>query len=448
MKIKYDSDDDQISEFINGYFHNSWINGNISTNTGANSSTNESSRVRTDFILLKKGTRLSFNENDLLSGFYVFKYSRNKTFIRSGGYFREYFVDCDCYIRLISKYLDEREITDVTLFNNKVRIEEKNSGVPIVKPYISGNFNKLFISDAWSGVVGAAMTASTITDVYTAWETLRIANSGSITRNLLGNGGDANNTADATLPIYEYTISPFENGEGLANKKLIPPPTILINACLHGDEKTTAWQLLHFFTQMFSTLSTDETMAAIKSSVQFKIIPVSNPGGYNANTRDNLHGVNLNRNFDFLFNAATDADKGTAVHSELEAQILRDWLAANQDTMMYIDFHNMGIDDENLSYINTPNLDIQRVYTSVIRRLSDVWKRRGISYSANLVYGFLENNQWPTAFNEAYYIDGIFYSMILEIIHTYGTKYSADVIKMGTELFGNFLFSMIDFISR
>jgi hypothetical protein len=435
-----------ISELVDGYFYNSWEIGALHTGTGADYAS--TTRVRTPYIFVKKGTRITFNEKNIMGGLFICIYTLNKTYKSGSGYFQEYFAEDDCYLRLTSRYLDDRTITDASAFNNIVKIEEKAAGVPLAKPYISGDFNKLFISDEWTRITGAAMTASTITDVYAGWETLRLANTGSITRTLLGKGGNASNVADAALDIYEYTISPSENGEGTVAKKLIPPYLVLITANMHGDEKTTTWQLLDFFTQMYAKLATDETMAALKSSVKFKIIPTVNPGGYNANTRNNLHGVNLNRNFDYLFSSATDADKGVAPYSELESMIVKNWLAANQDAIMYIDFHNMSIDDENLSYINSPNRDILRVYSSVIRRMSDVWKRRGISYSANVAYGFLANDQWPMACQDAYFNHGITYSTILEIIHTYGTQYSADVLRMGTELFGNFLFSMLDFISR
>ena len=436
-----------ISELSAGYYYNAWTIGNVDIATGDNTSSNATKRVNTDYIFIKKGTLITFVEQTSKAGFYVLVYTLSKSFVLARGYFREYRAAEDCYVRLVSKYLDDRVITDATDFYNMCRIEPKFGGIPIVKPYISGEFTKLYRTDNYTGSTGATLVATTITDVYAAWDALMAAHTGSITRTLLGNGGNASNVADATLPIYQYTISASNNDKFYSNR-LYPAPTVLLMTGLHGDEKSPVWSALDFFTQMYAKLATDETLAAIKSSVTFKVIPVANPGGYNANTRRNLHNVNINRNFSFLFSATTDGDKGAAAYSELEAQIVRDWLVANKTASLFIDFHNNVKDGEIISYVNTPNLEIQRAYASVIRRLSDVWKRGGVTFTADKAYGYVENNQWPTSYNEAFYVDGIYYSAILEIVRTYGAEYSAEVLQMGTETLANYLYAMLDFISR
>ncbi len=121
-----------------------------------------------------------------------------------------------------------------------------------------GNFGKPFKTAACASVAPGEtfdLTASTITNIYAAWDALVTANPSVITKTLLGYGGRADGTADNTLPIYVSMISKCWSRATFS--------VLLITCGVHGDEKSPVWGTLQFVTQMLANWRTDEALAAI-----------------------------------------------------------------------------------------------------------------------------------------------------------------------------------------
>ena len=89
---------------------------------------------------------------------------------------------------------------------------------------------------------------------------------------------------------------------------------------------------------MVENLNGNLMLDSLLSNFTFRIIPIANPGGYNANSRNNLRNVNINRNFSYgWINSSESVD---APYSEIETQIIHQWLLNNKNAFAYIDHHN------------------------------------------------------------------------------------------------------------
>jgi len=122
-------------------------------------------------------------------------------------------------------------------------------------------------------------------------------------------------------------------------------PTIYIGAAVHGWEWENAYGLLRFA----ELISAQPTLDGIDTSpFHFRIMPVQNPYGFDQFTRQNAHGVDLNRNFDCVWkelpvvqDVAVPWDynhKGTRPASEPETQIIQGIFDKHQPVSV-VDFH-------------------------------------------------------------------------------------------------------------
>ena len=229
-------------------------------------------------------------------------------------------------------------------------------------------------------------------DIIDAYESLRYAHPEYITRNALGNvrkihadnsdtlnpqfeanalarstfestidstildqeyllDGESNDTPGYT--IWEYVFKPRVRTNPLDSRVI---PKIYLDAGIHGFERCAVFGLFQFMYDVTENWTTNKSLETLRNNVEFHIIPVSNPYGFNHNFYTNERGVNINRNFvhpgyDEETDAAswekTDASasqyNGPAPFSEPETQILRDWLeSAETSITFYANLHTDG----------------------------------------------------------------------------------------------------------
>jgi protein MpaA len=91
--------------------------------------------------------------------------------------------------------------------------------------------------------------------------------------------------------------------------------TIFIMATIHGNEAAG----VTLVEQLSEHLRENPTVLAGKRVV---LLPVANPDGMAANTRENLHGVDLNRNFD-ASNRVDSETNGQSALTEPESRVLQ-----------------------------------------------------------------------------------------------------------------------------
>jgi hypothetical protein len=117
-------------------------------------------------------------------------------------------------------------------------------------------------------------------------------------------------------------------GHSLENRPLIlhytphfaaaPGGTLFIGG-VHGDERATTLVLLSFldrFQRQEQVTSTEPPALGV--------VPMANPDGYLCNRRTNARGVDLNRNFETGWSAASEEPSGKHPWSEPESRALRD----------------------------------------------------------------------------------------------------------------------------
>ena len=155
-------------------------------------------------------------------------------------------------------------------------------------------------------------------------------------------------------------------------------PTVIMDACIHGNEYPCAMALLNFMTLVAQ--STSGIYSWLKNNVRFVIIPIVCPIGYANETRWNANHVNLARNFGTFWSYG-DSDpesadyRGSAPLSEPESQYIQAVLEGNRDAILYYNWHTHGVFTSfaymtSFHYFGT--LDVmQRVGYDVVRSITD-----------------------------------------------------------------------------
>lgn len=135
--------------------------------------------------------------------------------------------------------------------------------------------------------------------------------------------------------IYKYVFTPTAYTK-----------TFVINCGIHGGEYVTPFSVYNLMDALYGEKFKHQFLDELRENVRFVIIPISNPHGWDHNTRYNGNGVDINRNFDYLWSSVTDYPKGDSAFSEAEAVIIRDILLDYKPDA-YFDLHNTGAFDYN-----------------------------------------------------------------------------------------------------
>lgn len=213
------------------------------------------------------------------------------------------------------------------------------------------------------------------------------ANPEYITKQVLGK--DHSNTYD----IYRYDFTP-PNYE----------KTITLFSCLHGNEYTSFFGLCRFLKELCEKTS-EPNLSYLRNKIRLVVVPIANPWGFVNGQRQNVNGVDLNRNFDYRWDDYLSDKglegaiyyKGTAPFSEKESEICRDLLASISDLVASIDFHTITtIEAEKILYY-------PRFQDNALTALSDVVKK--FNYGQNRA--IFSSSAVPTLTNYACYTHGI-----------------------------------------
>lgn len=149
------------------------------------------------------------------------------------------------------------------------------------------------------------------------------------------------------------------NGSSHVAKK-----AVVFHGLIHAREWIAGMTTMYAADNLLDGYATDLRVQNVMDNVEFFVVPVLNPDGYeysrtvNRNWRKNRRpngggsfGVDLNRNFDFNWGAGfggssgnvnSEVYRGPAPFSELESQALRDLFLDNQQIVSHIDFHSYG----------------------------------------------------------------------------------------------------------
>lgn len=158
-----------------------------------------------------------------------------------------------------------------------------------------------------------------------------------VTRTLLGN-------EPTGLPIYQYDFKPPTLS--LAYGVAMEYPKIIYNSAIHGMEKHAAVGAAKVFQAICNNWRENEVLEMLRWNIHFIVTPILNPWGYNANTRKNSNGIDLNRNFSHGWTKGDDPASfdysGTTPASEIETQLMEQLIVDNKDALFFVDHHNSG----------------------------------------------------------------------------------------------------------
>lgn len=138
-----------------------------------------------------------------------------------------------------------------------------------------------------------------------------------ITKETLGR--DASNTFD----IYNYKVS-LNTGD---------KPVVLLIVGEHGDELNSAMLGYYAYREIVTG-----ALKKYLNFVDFWVVPLMNPYGYEHQTRNNANDVNLNRDFpaEWAYNTSAHNKTGNYSLSQPEAELIYDLLVDNKDKILFM----------------------------------------------------------------------------------------------------------------
>lgn len=149
-------------------------------------------------------------------------------------------------------------------------------------------------------------------------------------------------------PIYGYEFNvPRVPTDGDGRLKEKTPKMVLVSG-VHGQEKAGIYNLYNTMKAITQDWRTNELLETLRYNVDFIVVPVVNPDGFDRTERKNENGVDLARNFPERWeyapsNPDTITYRGASPLSEAGSQAVSQLLEENkEDTILFMSHHNFG----------------------------------------------------------------------------------------------------------
>lgn len=109
-------------------------------------------------------------------------------------------------------------------------------------------------------------------------------------------------------------------------------PAVIYHGAQHGNEASGAMVVAYIADHLLSNYGTDGRATTLVDTVDWLLVPITNPDGYVDHDRYNAHGVDLNRNWG-------GPGAPSNAFSEPETAAMRDLFLAHENVRGHIDFH-------------------------------------------------------------------------------------------------------------
>lgn len=255
---------------------------------------------------------------------------------------------------------------------------------------------------------------------------------------VLGTDGQGNQ-----LRSYKFSRPPMTNDYEFERTK------VGIMSGLHGGERYPVYALHQFMKDLSENEYSNEVFDRIMTNVDFYIIPIGCPTGWDNGTRQNWNGVNLNRNFDAHWETTSDADKGSSPASEEETQLIQNWMIDNE-LDYFTDFHvaNMGTHEDayTASWFQTDNEDdvSAKNYYRTLNVVTNLYSKKYDELPNDLIYGHIKKSGSLSQSNRFASANGIKGSLLE--ISEYIKWFEGDIYKVGinwsAEMIGNLIIEL------
>lgn len=186
--------------------------------------------------------------------------------------------------------------------------------------------------------------------------------------------------------IYEYTLESLkiDSTNDVVHKK----PKVLIVGGVHGDEKSPVFAIYNFVNLLANHWQDNKLLEFIRFNIDFKIIPLANPDGFDAMTRRNANNVDINRDFPTGWTKVTSGSglNGDNPLSQPETQNIYNLLNNNSDALFGIDFHNSmyGENTQFACWAGSIDDNQAKVMQNVISLMGRKWKRKYPAFPQDL----------------------------------------------------------------
>jgi len=272
--------------------------------------------------------------------------------------------------------------------------------------------------------------------------------------------------SDGEQHLFEYDLIP-QTYKWVDEKVAVTPPTVLIISGQHGYEKASSMGLYFFVRDLLENADENDSLGWIKANLIIKFIPVCNPYGWDHSLYGNYNGVNLNRNYDTTgFGYATEDKPGDSDYGgeepfdQPETAMVRDFVLANPDAVLFIDFHTYGHDAvESSWYMNWNELmDVDDEYyqranyaiTSHINRQTVEFQSQYSLYVGNLCVGYqtLGDPNFPSS--DAWVTSQGIIGLTVEGFTGFpgGELYTPEVLQANSQIIGNVVLNVISELKK
>jgi hypothetical protein len=180
-------------------------------------------------------------------------------------------------------------------------------------------------------------------------------------------------------------------------------PSMAYLSTFHGNEPVGAEMSLYFINQLLSSYGTNSRITQFVNNVNLSIVPLLNPDGFVAGTRENSKGYDLNRSFpegsppNNFGNVLNGPPMNTAGRPA-EVKNIMQWMGANRFTLS-ANFHtgalvvNYPYDNDNLGDVNSPCPD-----DTLFRQISETYSSHNTPMwnSPYFTHGITNGAAWYT----------------------------------------------------
>lgn len=276
------------------------------------------------------------------------------------------------------------------------------------------------------------------TFIYSIYDNLANQFPNYITKTLLGTDSIGNN-------IYQYKFIPEKPSNDVSSKRI----KLILTTCTHGNEKGGAYNVAKFMEEICTRHSEVDMLDFLRYNVEFIIIPVVSPSGYDNNSRVTANGVNINRNFENNWIASADMDYGgTAPYSEKESQFVKKVIDENLDADFLIDYHNFGMSNSSILWFPLVNQEpkLKNICGNFISLMTRKWRKKYEWIPKDKFAGLVDTFDKATVIS--YSTSRGIPSATFEISQIHfddpnKQEFDSNVLTMGLEAYGNYVLSII-----
>lgn len=172
-------------------------------------------------------------------------------------------------------------------------------------------------------------------------------------------------------PIYSYTFKPHTlDSRGVD----VRYPKVILLAGVHGNEKTPVFATHALLNLITNHWRENKLLEFLRFNIQFEVIGIVNPDGFDANARRNHNDIDLNREMPSSWSSGST--NGVTPLTQPESNAVYDFINQHSDAAYGIDFHNMLFRDGYTTFATTTFPFVNRMMNRVLISMNRDWQKK------------------------------------------------------------------------